>query len=104
MTHNELSNYLNELTASVISDNAKLCVEYLLETVELPSMNQELIISSYLASVSMATRLSTEIILAVLNQIHVLDLDNLQYIDEKPDLKVIIGNLDKNFKSKDKGS
>lgn len=101
MNHAELSSYLNDLTQKVLADNIAQITEFLFASVNFSESPKEIIPQAFLASTTLATRLSTEITLTILNQIEAIDFETLKYEMPRPELKVIIGGLTKEAKHED---
>lgn len=94
MTQEELNKFLNDIVSSALETNISSFAELTFKGVDFNAPPYEIALQSSLASAAFSMRMTSEIILKLLNQLGVISLDKIKYQDMPPDFKVIVGGLD----------
>lgn len=93
MSQEELNQFLNNIVSSALETNMSSFLELALKGIDFNAPPHEIALQASLASATFSMRITSEIILKLLNQLDVISLDEIKYQNVPPDFKVIVGGL-----------
>lgn len=93
MTQEELNQFLNDITASALETNMSSFAELSFNSIDFGASPHEIAIQASLSSAAFSMRMTSEMILKLLNHLGVISLDEIKYREIPPDFKVILGGL-----------
>lgn len=98
MTQDELNTYLNKYIGSGVQNNISEYTRLIQETVDFNASPNDVAIKAALAGATFAMRISSEMVLKILNELNVINIEELEYYPPKPDFKLMSGGLDETTK------